>query len=144
MATMVIYNSFMNDLAKGNIDLDTDTFKGMIVTSAYTPNSDTHTKRSDITNEIAATGGYSAGGFTATLTVPAIDTANDREDVSLGGTTYSTATITGRKVVYYKSRGGASSADELVCCIDWGSDIASTGGNFVIPASTLRFANQNP
>ena len=39
------------------IDLDTDTFKLMLVTSAYTPTK-THAKRSDITNEVTA--GYIA------------------------------------------------------------------------------------
>jgi hypothetical protein len=35
----VIYNSFFRDLSNGSIDLDTDTFKLMLVTSTYTPNS---------------------------------------------------------------------------------------------------------
>lgn len=135
----LIFNSFFDDLAKGNIDLDTDTFKVMLVTSAYTENKDTHTKRSDITNEVSGTG-YTAGGNTATFSLTK-DTTNDREDVTLGGTTWSTSTITARKAVYYKSRGGASSADELVCVIDFGSDVISTGATFTLNSSTLRIQN---
>ena len=41
----VIYNSFFRDLSNGSIDLDTDTFKLMLVTSSYTANSDTHAKQ---------------------------------------------------------------------------------------------------
>ena len=59
----VIYNSFKRDIMNGSIDLDTDTIKVMLVTSTYTPNQDTHTKRSDVTNEVSGTG-YTAGGAT--------------------------------------------------------------------------------
>jgi hypothetical protein len=48
----VIYNSFKRDIANGSIDLDTDTIKVMIVTSAYTPDQDAHDERDDITNEV--------------------------------------------------------------------------------------------
>lgn len=138
MATL-IYTSFFEDLARGAIDLDTDTFKVLLTTSTYTENKDTHTKRSDVTNEVTGTG-YTAGGNTATITITK-DTANDRLDVTLGGTTWPTSTITARKAVYYKSRGGASSADELVAVIDNGSDVTSTGATFTLAASTLRLQN---
>ena len=135
----LIYNSGLDDIFRGNIVPSSDTFKVMLVTSAYTPNKDTHTKRSDVTNEVTGTG-YSAGGAAATVTVTK-DTANDRIDVSLGGASWPTATITARAAVYYKSRGGASSADELVAYIDFGSDVTSTAGTFALTASTLRLQN---
>jgi hypothetical protein len=130
----------MRDEAVGSIDYDTDTFKVMLTTSAYTENKDTHTKRSDVTNEISGTG-YTAGGNTVTVTVAAVDTVNDRVDITLGGTTWPTSTITTRKAVYYKSRGGASSADELIAVVDFGSDVVSTGATLTLTASTLRKSN---
>lgn len=135
-----IFNSALYDEAKGSIDFDTDTFKVMLLTSTATPNKDTWTKRSDVTNEVTGTG-YTAGGATATVTVGAVDTANDRVDITLGGVTWSTSTITARYAVYYKSRGGASSADELVAVIDFSTDKTSTGGDFALSASTLRKSN---
>lgn len=135
----LIYNSGLDDAFRGNIDFDTDAFRVMLVTSAYTPNKDTHTKRSDVTNEVTGTG-YTAGGPTVTVSVTK-DTANDRIDVSLGSASWATATITARAGVYYKSRGGASSADELVAYIDFGTDITSTAGTFSLSASTLRIQN---
>ena len=57
----LIFNSALRDEAIGSIDFDTDTFKVMLVTAAYVENKDTHTKRSDITNEVVGTG-YTAGG----------------------------------------------------------------------------------
>lgn len=136
----LIYNSMLNDLAKGNIDFDTDTFKVMLVTSAYTEDKDAHSKRSNVTNEVSGTG-YTAGGAAVTVTVSALDTANDRQEIVLGGATWASSTITARKAVYYKSRGGASSADELVAVIDFGSDVSTTAGTFTLNSSTLR--NQN-
>jgi hypothetical protein len=138
MASM-IYNSFLDDVFRGNVDLDSDTFKCMLVTSSYTPDKDTHLKRSSVTNEVVGTG-YTAGGAVAAVTVTK-DTANDRIDTSLGAISLPTATITARGAVYYKSRGGASSVDELVAYIDFGADIVSTAGTFALTASTLRIQN---
>ena len=61
----MIFNSAKRDLLNGSIDLDTDTIKVMLVTSAYVPNQDTHTERSDVTNEVTGTNqGSTAGGAT--------------------------------------------------------------------------------
>jgi hypothetical protein len=136
----IVYNSALDDALRALIDFDSDTFKCMLVTSTYSPNKDTHTKRSDVTNEVGASGSYAAGGATATVTVTK-DIVNDRIDISLGAVSFTTATITARAAVYYKSRGGASSADELVAYIDFGADITSTAGTWSLSASTLRIQN---
>lgn len=136
----LIYNNAIWWQVKGAIDFDTDTFKAMLVTSSYTPDKDTHDFRNDVTNEVSGTG-YTAGGTAATVTVAAIDTTNDRIEVTLGAVSWLTSTITARGAVYYKSRGGASSADELVAYIDFGSDISSSGGTFALSSSLLRFQN---
>lgn len=139
MASLIFNNALWN-LVKGNVDFDTDTFKCLLVTSAYTPDKDAHDFRNDVTNEVIGTG-YTAGGTAATVTVPAIDTVNDRIDVALGAVSWPASTITARGAVYYKSRGGASSADEIIAYIDFGSDIVSTVGTFSLSASTLRLQN---
>jgi len=135
----LIYNSALGDNAKGLIDFDTDTFKCMLVTSAYTPDKDAHVKRSNVTNEVTGTG-YTAGGAAATVGVT-VDNANDRIDISLGAVSWASSTITARGAVYYKWRGGAATADELVAYIDFGSDIVSSAGTFSLTASTLRVTN---
>jgi hypothetical protein len=135
----LIFNRALEQLARGTIDFDTDTFKVLLTTSTYTENKDTHDFRDDVTNEVVGAG-YTAGGNTCTVTVT-IDTVNDRVDISLGGTTWPTSTITARKAVYYKSRGGAASADEVIAVNDFGSDVISTGGTFTLNASTLRIQN---
>lgn len=135
----LIYTSALDDLARNNIDFDTNTFKAMLVTSTYSPNKDTHDKRDDITNEVTGTG-YTAGGVTSTVTVTK-DVSNDKVTIQFGSVSWAASTITARGCVYYKSRGGASSADELVAYNDFGTDISSSGGTFVVAASTITLQN---
>jgi hypothetical protein len=141
----VIYNSFFDDLSKGAIDADTDTFKVMLVNATYDAiadetKKDSHLKRSSVTaNEISGTG-YTAGGTAATVGATK-DTANNRVDISLGAASWASATITAEGAVYYKSRGGADTADELVAYIDFGGPISSTNGTFSLSASTIRIQN---
>lgn len=138
MAT-INYDSFFYDVEIGNVDVDNDTFFLMLTTSSYTP-SKAHGKRSDITNEVSGTG-YSAGGKAVTLT-PSLDTTNHRVDITIGAVSWASSTITARYGVIYKSRGGASSADNLVCALDFGADITDTNGTFTVtPSSPLRISN---
>lgn len=135
----IIYNSALDDVARGLIDFDTDVFYCMLVTSLYTPDKDADLKRSAVTNEVVGTG-YTAEGEVVTVTVTK-DTANDRIDITLGAAAWMVATITARGAVYYKRRGGAASADELVAHIDFGGNVSSTAGTFALSASTLRLQN---
>lgn len=135
----LIYNSCPHDLARGNIDFDTDSFKVLLVTSTYNANKDTHTKRSDVTNEVTGTG-YTAGGVASACTVTK-DTANDKVTLAFAAVSWATSTITARGAVIYKARGGASSADELVAYVDFNSDIATTGGTFTLASSTITIQN---
>jgi hypothetical protein len=136
----VVFNSFKRDNAISNINLLTDTIKLMLVTSAYTPNQDTHTKRSDVTNEVVGSG-YTAGGVTLANKTVTQNNATNAADFDADDITIPSATITARGAVLYKSRGGASSADELIGYLDFGSDITSTAGNFVINFNAAGIIN---
>jgi len=135
----LIYNSAPDEMARGDIDFDSNTFKAMLVTSAYVASKDAHDFRDDVTNEVSGTG-YTAGGATSAVTVTK-DTANDRVTIQFGAVSWASSTITARGCVYYKSRGGASSADELVAYADFGSDVSSSGGTFSVAASTITLQN---
>lgn len=140
MASLV-YHSAVRDALVGNINYASDSFKMMLVTSSYTPDKDTHDKRNDVTNEVTGTG-YTAGGAAITPTVAAVDGTNDDVEISWSAPSWPSATITARYGVIYKARGGASSADELVACIDFGSDVSSTNGTFTATVSTpLKYQN---
>lgn len=135
----LIYNSAVDDMARGAIDFDTDTFKVLLVTSAYTPNKDTDLKRSAVTNEVTGTG-YTAGGVTTACTVTK-STANDRVTLSFAAVNWASSTITARAAVIYKSRGGTAASDELVCYVDFGADVSSISATFSLGASVITLQN---
>jgi hypothetical protein len=127
----VIYSSFKKKIMDGSIDLDTDTIKVMLVTSAYTPDQDAHDFRDDVTSEVSGTGYTASGQAIANKSVTADNTDNegvfDADDV-----TWASSTNTGKGAVLYKSCGGAASADELIMYFDFGSDQISSSGNYTI------------
>jgi hypothetical protein len=141
MAT-VIYNSFKKKIMDGSIDLDTDTIKVALTTSSYTADQDAHDFFDDITNEVAASGTYAAGGGTlANKAVTQDNTDNegvfDADDVS-----FTTATITARYAIIYKSTGTAATSP-LIAAIDFGTDKTSTGGTFTITWAAEGILNLN-
>jgi hypothetical protein len=135
----LIYNSFLLDWANGDVTPGADTFKVLLVTSEYAEDKDAHTNRADVTNEVVGTG-YIAGGNTVAATV-SLDTATDRLNVELAATTWTTSTITARKAVYYKSRGGAAVNDELVAVKEFSADVTTEAATFSLPAFTVRIQN---
>lgn len=128
------YDSYIDDVLAGNI-VKADTYYVMLATSAYTPNKGTNLKRSDVTNEVSGTG-YTADGQGIAPTF-AKDTTNHKNTVTFPQVTWPSSTITARYAVYYKHRGGASSADELVAVDDFGSDVITTSGTFTLNATTI-------
>lgn len=123
--TVTLYPSFFNDVMSGNISLSADTIKMMLSTSSYTYSA-AHDKRNDITNEVSATGYTTGGAELGSKTVGVVGTGVfDAADVS-----WPASTITARYGIIYKSRGGASSADELIALIDFGADVSSTADTF--------------
>lgn len=129
------YDNLLDDAFKGNLP-STATYYVMLVTSAYTPNQATHTKRSDVTNEVTGTG-YTAGGQ-AIVPTYTNDTTNHRLQIVFPQVTWPSSTITARRAVYYRSRGGASTADELVAQDDFVSDVTTTAGTFTLQATTIN------
>jgi hypothetical protein len=130
----IIYDSTIDDMVKANIAFATDTFKVMLVTSTYTPSKTADLKRSAVTNEVVGTG-YTAGGVASACTV-AKNTGSNTETMTFASVNWPTSTITARAAVIYKSRGGASSADELVAYVDFGADITSTADTFTVTFSS--------
>jgi hypothetical protein len=134
-----IYNSFYEDLALARINASADTFRVMLVTSAYAADQDTHDRRNDVTNEVTGTG-YTAGGATCTMTIGRNNALN-RITYTFSAVNWPSSTITARAAVIYKSRGGASSADELIVYNDFGSNNTSSGTTFTV--AQLVITNQN-
>lgn len=129
----ITYDSFFTALGSGAVVPTTDTYYMMLLTSTYTPSKGTHAKRSDLTNEVVGTG-YTSGGQAVTITV-ATNTTTHLWTMTPATTTWATSTITARYAAIYKRRGGLATADELVGLEDFGADITSTVGNFVVTNS---------
>jgi hypothetical protein len=126
----VAYGNGIKSLITGGTDIDTDTIKCALVTSTYTPDADTHDFFNDVTNEVTGTG-YTGGGATLGSVTVTVDTANNRVVFDAADTSWATSTITARAAVIYKSTGTAGTSP-LLFYIDFGSDITSTGGTFLI------------
>ena len=130
----VVYNSAKADLMDGTLDLDIDTIKVVLVTSTYTPDIDTHTQYSHITNQVTGDG-YTAGGATLADKTVSIDTVNNRGVFDATNTTWSTSTITARGAILYKyvdDGGSPAATSPLICYFDFTTDKESSSGDFTI------------
>jgi len=129
----VIYDSFIADVFAGTCTT-ASTYKGMLVTSAYTEDRGAHSKRSSVTSEVAATGGYTAGGVALTLSA-SLNTTTHILTLTIPTATWASSTITARKLIVYRSTGTAAT-DNLVACVDNGADLISSSSTMIWNAST--------
>ena len=112
-------------------DNSTTTIKVALCTSTYTPNQDTHTFFSDITNEVSGTG-YTAGGTAVVTRAISLDTGNNYIQLTGASVSWgSSASFTARYAIVYKSTGTASTSP-LVGYVDFGVDTTVTNGTFTI------------
>lgn len=130
----VIFNSAKKKILDADIDFVVDSVKVMLVTSAYTPDQDSHEFRSSVTNEVTGTG-YTAGGQAlANKTVTQDNTGNlakyDADDV-----VWEEATITARGAVIYKDTADPAT-DPIIAYIDFTEDKTSTAADFRINWNT--------
>lgn len=129
--TAFMYGLFPKSTLNKEVDLDNDTIKVMLCTSTYTPNQDTHQYKSSVTNEVTGTG-YTATGATLASTVVAYTAGTNTLSFDAADTVWATSTITARYAVVYDSTPGSDATRPLICYIDFGADVISTGGNFTI------------
>ena len=129
------YDCLMADtIANGAYALAGATVRAMLVTSAYVPDQVNHKKRSDVTGEVTGAAGYTAGGQVVTVTA-SVNSGLHYENFTVQSPQWSSASITARGVVFYHSRGGAASADELISYLDFGMDVTSVNGLFNVVLS---------
>lgn len=133
VASPIFFRSGFTKIINGDVDLDGDSWRAVLVTSSYTPDV-TDTAWSDIsTNEVAAGGNYSTHGASITLSVSeSTGTITvDATDVS-----WSTATITAKYLVIVRdadANGAIASTDVPLCYVDLddtGGSVSSVSANF--------------
>lgn len=126
-----LYGNFLLKALNKEVDFDSDTIKVALLTSAYTPNQDTHDYFNDVSaNEVTGTG-YTAGGITLSSKTATYDSGTNVIVLDAADVTWSSSTITARYAVVYDSTGTASTS-ALIGYVDFGSDQSSTNGNFTI------------
>jgi hypothetical protein len=142
-ATGVLYNAFKaRQLGSAPVNLSSDTIKVALCSSSYTPNIDSHSFFSDITNEVSNSGTYSAGGATLANKSTSQDNTDDEGVFDADDVTFTTATITARYAILYKDT-GISSTSPLIGYVDFGADVTSTVGTFTIPWVSEGIINLN-
>jgi len=129
-----VYGAAAEAIAKGTLDLDSNTFRMVLVTASHTPNQATHSTWADVSaNEVAAGGGYSTHGKLLTCTVnrSSLVVTFDCDDQS-----WTSSTITAKYAVIVKdadANGSLASTDALVAYCD----LESGGGSISTTSGTL-------
>ena len=136
-----VFNSYWSDLHNAKVNITENTFYAMLTTTAYTPSKSGHSKRSNVSNEITGTG-YVAGGVQVAAPTIAINSSTNIVSLSLPSATWTNATLTAGKCVYYVKYGGSASADILIAVIDFGTTgLSVTNSSLYIAASSITINN---
>jgi hypothetical protein len=135
--TFTLYDSVAELIADGTIDLDADTFKLALVTSAYTPSA-AHDEYADLTNELSTANGYTSGGATlgsVTWTRSSGVATFDSGDVVW---TASSSGITARRAILYDDTSSGKKLIGHMLLDATPADVSVTAGNTltVSPHST--------
>lgn len=123
------YGSFLLSAMNKEVDLDSDTLKVMLCTSAYTPNQDTHRYKSSITGEVSGSG-YTAGGVTLAGVTVTYNAATKTLKLDADDASWPAATITARHAVIYDSTPGSDATRPLIGYTTFDQDISSTAAAF--------------
>tara|TARA_R110000751_G_scaffold220492_1_gene323197 strand:+ start:361 stop:810 length:450 start_codon:yes stop_codon:yes gene_type:complete len=129
--------SFKQELLQGDHNFKNsggDTFKLALYTNSasFTAATTAYTA----TNEVGNSGSYSAGGGALTRVNPTASGTTAYTDFA--DLTFTSATITARgALIYNTTTGSGSSTTDTIVVLDFGSDKASTNGDFkiVMPAA---------
>jgi hypothetical protein len=126
---LTAYHNFGTTVTRGGTGADT--FKIALYTSSATL--DATTTAYTVTNEVAASGGYTATGNT--LSIAQVPTSTSTTAwLDFADSTWSASTITARGALIYNDTQG----DRAVAVLDFGSDKSSSSGDFTIVFPTAN------
>ena len=128
MTASFTYDSFFDDVFKGNITVSGDTFFMMLVTSAYTPLQATDTKQINVSGEVVGPG-YTTSGLQVTATISK-NTGSNQNIISFSSPSWSNASITAYAGVIYDKKGAVPANNPLVAYAYFGGNVTSTSGTF--------------
>jgi len=133
--------SFKQELLQGKHDFTAstgDTFKLAMYTNSASFTAATTNYTS--TNEVSASGSYTAGGGALTNVTPT--TSGTTALTDFADLTFTLATITARGALIYNTTAGSSTGTtNAVLVLDFGSDKTSAAGDFTIIFPTADSSN---
>lgn len=129
--TRTVSNKWKYEMGLGSVDISSDTFKVILMESAFVYDQDTHGLYSDVSgSEITDTGGYTVGGETLTAaTAWAQDNTNDRARVSWQDKTFTAGTAAFDTFCAACILDTTHASSVVVGCIEFGEDIDVSAGN---------------
>ena len=132
--------SFKQELLTGSHDFTNgnDVFKLALYDNNASFNASTTAYTTS--NEVSASGSYSAGGGTLTNVTPT--TSGTTAFTDFADLTFTSATITARGALIYNTQtAGGSGTTDTVVVLDFGSDKSSTSGDFQVVFPTADASN---
>lgn len=127
-----VYGNALKAAFNKEVDYDTDTIKVMLLTSAYTPNQDSHDYLDDVVaNEVTGTG-YTAGGAALASKTVTYDAATNTLKFDAADVTWASSSITARYAVVYDDAPATNATKPLLAYFDFTTDRASSNGDFIV------------
>jgi hypothetical protein len=126
------YGQFIGKALNKEIDWDSDDIRVMLVSSAYSPNQDTHDYLDDVQGNEVSGSGYTAGGAALTSKTLTYDASTNTITLDAADVTWATSTVTARYAIVYNNTGASAAAKPLIAYVDFVSDQSSTAGNFTV------------
>jgi hypothetical protein len=125
--TSNIYSSLFLSLANKEVNLNSDSLKVMLCTSAYTPNQGTDRYKAAVTNEVVGTG-YTAGGVA--LSSVTVSLTGNVLTLTAAAAAWAASTLTARYAVIYDSTPATDATRPLIAFANFGADVSTTGATF--------------
>jgi hypothetical protein len=130
--TAKLYGLFFTSLMRKEVDMVNDAIAVQLHTSAYTPDQDVHQYKSSLTNEIAATGGYTAGGKDLTGKTLTYTPGTNTWMFDAADLQWALADITFRTAVALDRTPATDATRPLIGYQQSDTDIVASGGNLDI------------
>lgn len=110
-----------------------DTVKTSLHSNSYTPDQDLDDFFNDVSaSELAASGGYTAGGVTLTTKTLTYDSTSNEARLDADDASWTSATFSSYFAVTYTTTGGTSATNPLMGYVDFGGVETVTSGTFTI------------
>jgi hypothetical protein len=127
-----LYGKLYEALWGKEINYLSDDIRVQLHSSSYTPSQATHKYRSDLTNELATTGGYTAGGQALTGKTVTYTAGTRLFTLDCNDPAWAASTITARYAVVLDATPGTDATRPLICYENFETDQSTTAGTFTL------------